>query len=94
MAGENAEMPVTPVERTNDGVRWTYRLAGSSAILTGYEGVQPVGEVTLPSQMDGYPVTAVGAEAFEFDEEHALTLSEVVSKLRLYGVEAERKSPV
>ena len=41
---------------------FTYEVADGEATITGYTGEG--GNIMLPSELGGYPVTAIGAEAF------------------------------
>ena len=43
---------------------WTYTLSGSNATITGYSG--PNGEVTIPSEIDGYAVKSIGQNALQY----------------------------
>ena len=41
---------------------WTYTVSGSKATITGYSGTEST--VVIPSELGGYPVTAIGSMAF------------------------------
>ena len=48
-----------------EGFCWPYRLAGDGgAEILGLPSPEPVGELVVPSQLDGHPVTAIADEAF------------------------------
>lgn len=42
---------------------FTYSVANETATITGYTGVS--GEITIPAEVDGYVVTAIGPSAFQ-----------------------------
>ena len=46
---------------------WTYEVNGGKATITSYTGLDE--NVTIPSKLGGYTVTAIGAEAFENNTE-------------------------
>ncbi|MBQ6678135.1 MAG: leucine-rich repeat protein [Clostridia bacterium] len=50
---------------------YTYSVSGGEATIIGFSGS---GDVTIPSEIDGYPVTAIGERAFF----HKLSLTSVV----------------
>ena len=54
-------------EETAADVRWTYVLEDGGATITGYEE-EPGGTLTIPAELDGYPVTGIGDNAFELCE--------------------------
>ena len=51
-------------KRTDASGQWRYVLKENGAVLTGYVE-EPVGDLVIPGQLDGTPVTAIGEEAFE-----------------------------
>lgn len=57
-------------EVMEEGIVWTYTLQDGSAVLTGPNLLAPTidpnttGPVTVPEEVDGYPVTAIGDWAF------------------------------
>ena len=53
-----------------------YRVENGGAVVTGYDGNAVL--LTIPAELDGYPVTAIGERAFEDSEVVAVTLSEGV----------------
>ena len=46
-----------------DGVTWTYTIANGEATISGGSPAQ--GDLTVPGVLGGYPVTAIGRNAFE-----------------------------
>jgi len=43
--------------------QWTYVLEDGGAIITGYE-TEPEGDLSIPSELDGHPVTGIGDWVF------------------------------
>ena len=50
-------------ERTDAGGQWKYVLENGGATITGWVE-EPSGELSVPHELDGYPVTAIGYGAF------------------------------
>ena len=50
-------------ERIDASGQWSYVLEGSSATITGC-AVSPSGDLLIPGELDGYPVTDIGERAF------------------------------
>jgi len=50
-------------ETTDVSGQWTYVLEDGGATITGYV-VAPSGDLMIPSELDGYPVTGIGDDAF------------------------------
>ena len=50
-------------ERTDTGGQWKYVLEDGGAMITGYVD-EPSGDLAIPGELDGYPVTAIGFGAF------------------------------
>ncbi len=46
------------------GIRWSYSVSGDKASLWGAWGYPATGELTIPSTINGYPVTSIGESAF------------------------------
>jgi hypothetical protein len=57
-----------------DTLVFTYRLEENNAIITGYSGGATL--LTIPSELDGYPVVGIGDRAFEGSEIAAIVLPE------------------
>lgn len=45
-------------------ITWTYTLENDEAILTGFD-VAPLGELTIPDEVDGYPVVGLTGSLFK-----------------------------
>ncbi len=54
-------LTVVPVSAETSG-DWKYTVSNGEATITEYSGSDA--EVTIPSEIGGYPVTAIGAYAF------------------------------
>ena len=50
-------------EESAETVEFRYRVENGKAIITGYKGEAAI--LSLPSELDGYPVCAIGERAFE-----------------------------
>ena len=46
--------------------QFTYTTNNGAIAITGYTGFFSDGQVTIPSTINGYPVTAIGTNAFYF----------------------------
>ena len=57
-----------------DTLVFTYRLEDNNAIITGYSGEATL--LTIPSELDGHPVTGIGDRAFEGSNIAAIVLPE------------------
>ena len=58
-----AEHPQQTPPTTPPKNGFTYTVSGGAATITGYEGT-PAANLTIPSEIDGLPVTAIGMNAF------------------------------
>lgn len=68
-------------ESTDASGWWRYTVENGNATITGYEQA-PTGALQIPSQVDGYPVTAIGDEAFrECDGISSVTIPEGVTHI-------------
>jgi len=54
---------VAEEERTDASGQWTYVLEDGGAKITGYVE-EPSGDLVIPGELDGYPVTKIGEKAF------------------------------
>ena len=54
---------VAEEERTDTSGQWKYVLEDGSATITGYME-EPSGDLIIPSELDGYPVTSIGEGTF------------------------------
>ena len=54
---------VAEEERTDASGQWKYVLENGGAIITGYVE-EPTGDLVIPGELDGYPVTVIGDSAF------------------------------
>jgi len=48
---------------TDDGGLWRYTLEEGGAVIAGHV-TKPTGELSIPGELDGYPVRRIGDEAF------------------------------
>jgi len=72
-------------EITDASGQWKYVVEDGGATLTGYVD-EPIGDVVIPGELDGYPVTGIGECAFaECTELTGVTIPESVTSI---GVEA------
>ena len=55
---------VAEEERTDASGQWKYVLEEVGAAITGYMD-EPAGDLVIPGDLDGYPVTGIGFAAFE-----------------------------
>ncbi len=51
-------------EKSNPADLFTWTIAGNEVTITGYKGDRNVTDITVPAKIEGYPVTAIGANAF------------------------------
>ena len=64
---------------------WKYQRSGSSITITGYEG-ELAGDVTIPSKIGEYTVTAIGNSAFDGNEKiTSVTIPGTVKEIRQYA---------
>ena len=56
-----------------------YRVENGGAVITGYSGSATL--LTVPSSLDGYPVTAIGEHAFENSDLASITLPEGIHSI-------------
>ena len=64
---------------------WKYQRSGSSITITGYDGALS-GDVTIPSKIGEYTVTAIGNSAFDGNEKiTSVTLPGTVKEIRQYA---------
>ena len=66
------------------GTRFTYEVADGRAVITGYDG--DTTDLSIPSEIDGYPVSAIGNFAFASDNSiKTLTVSDGVTAIGDYA---------
>lgn len=64
---------------------WKYQRSGSSITITGYDG-ELAGDVTIPSKIGEYTVTAIGNSAFDGNEKiTSVTIPGTVKEIRQYA---------
>lgn len=64
---------------------WKYQRSGSSVTITGYDG-ELAGDVTIPSKIGEYTVTAIGNNAFDGNEKiTSVTIPGTVKGIRQYA---------
>ena len=61
-------------ESAPEELTFRYRVENGGAVITGYDGGATL--LTIPGELDGYPVTSIGERAFEGSEVVAVTLPE------------------
>ena len=76
---DNTEGPETDTEASTEEGRFIYEVENGTAILTGYTGNDK--ELTLPSFIDGYAVTAISDDAFVSDTLTAVIIPEGVTRI-------------
>ena len=59
-SGDNCSIEITAVAMAI--VDWTYEVVDGGAVITGT--TQTSGDIVIPSEIDGYPVTGIGSSAF------------------------------
>ena len=59
---------VAEEERIDASGQWKYALEEVGATITGYVE-EPRGDLVIPSELDGYPVTGIGYNVFDYCEE-------------------------
>lgn len=64
---------------------WKYQKSGSGVTITGYDG-ELAGDVTIPSKIGDYTVTAIGNNAFDGNEKiTSVTIPGTVKAIRQYA---------
>ena len=84
----DTETNVTPAPEQGELV-FAYRVEGGKAIITAFEGSGTL--VTVPAELDGYPVVGIGERAFEGKPVAAVILPEgleAVGWFAFYGCES------
>ena len=71
--------PGTPNGTDADELVFRYRIENGKAIITGYSGSATL--LTVPAELDGYPVYGIGERAFENTRVAAIALPEGVVML-------------
>ena len=80
-AGESGETDPSyiPAPITENG-DYSYQVnADGTATITDYNGTDE--DVVIPSEIDGYPVSAIGKQAFSYEDMKSLTIPEEVSTI-------------
>ena len=68
-------------ERTDAGGQWMYVLEDGGVTITGY-AEEPIGDLVIPGELDGYPVIGIGEDAFyRRDSLTSVTISEGVTRI-------------
>jgi len=67
-------------EQTDASGQWMYVLEGSVATITGCV-VEPEGDLSIPSELDGYTVTGIGANAFINSRSPSVTIPNSVTSI-------------
>ncbi len=68
-----------PTEQPEPAVAFTYEVKNGTATLTSY--IADATEVTVPDEIDGYPVTALGDSLFKNTDVTCVTLPDSVSAI-------------
>ena len=66
---------------TDDGLK--YAIAGGKVTVIGYTGTAT--EVVIPSSIEGYPVTKIGSNAFEYCTFKSITIPDSVTSIGEYA---------
>ncbi|MCD7827924.1 MAG: leucine-rich repeat domain-containing protein [Clostridiales bacterium] len=59
-------LTLTVLAETSDDGYLTYTVTDDEAAITGYVSIPEGGELVIPEKLGGYPVTAIGEEAFYY----------------------------
>ncbi|MBR7032924.1 MAG: leucine-rich repeat domain-containing protein, partial [Clostridia bacterium] len=70
-------VPVTA--NAGDNEDWEYYIEDGEVTITGYNGSDT--DVTIPSEIDGYPVTEIGDWAFEYCSLTSVTIPDSVMRI-------------
>lgn len=54
------------LQQENPVSDFTYTIADGEVTITGYAGTEPIGHLGIPETIEGYPVTAIGEDAFMY----------------------------
>lgn len=71
-------------ERADADGQWLYRLEDGGATITGYEG-EPSGDLVIPGELDGYPVTGIGERVPDALPLTSVTIPDSVVKITPYS---------
>ncbi len=66
------------------GSQWKYILVDDGVCVDGY-GEEPCGDLIIPGELDGYPVTAIGDSAFERLNITSVTIPDSVQRIGDYA---------
>lgn len=66
--------------RVSAAVTFTYKVVNGGARITGYTGTMPA-ELVIPEKLDGYPVTAIGIDAFNSATMTSVVLPDTVTTI-------------
>ena len=70
------------IRQENPASDFTYTIAAGEVTITGYAGTEPIGKLVIPRMIDGYPVTAIGESAFQFNSSlTGLDLPQTITRL-------------
>ncbi|MDR1674635.1 MAG: leucine-rich repeat protein [Oscillospiraceae bacterium] len=74
-------VPFVSAANAEDGVSgdFTYTADGGKVTITGYNG--SVGEVVIPAEIEGLPVTAIGAAAFSMENIFKVTMPDSITNI-------------
>ena len=71
-----------PGERIDATGKWTYGPSGDGATIITYAGERPNGDMRIPDEVDGRPVTGIGGLAFsQCDEITSVTMPDSVTAI-------------
>jgi hypothetical protein len=73
---------VPPYDIVSGGI--VYRIANGEATVTGLKD-ETITDVVIPEKVDGHPVTAIDADAFEYSGLYSITISASVTDIYSYA---------
>ncbi len=69
----------TMISQAETASDFTYSIKDGKAVITGYVGSG--GKITVPSEIDGYAVSAIGEKAFEYEVFTEITISDGINRI-------------
>ena len=68
-----------PEQDTNGDIGFVYQISDGKATITGYRGTKKA--IIIPVSIDGYPVTAIGDEAFKNNTITSVSIPSTVTRI-------------